>query len=326
MNTPVAFLVFNRPDTTRRVFDAIAATRPTTLLVVADGPRADRAGEAERCRAVRAIIDRVDWPCEVLRNYSDTNLGCRNRVSSGIDWVFSQVEEAIILEDDCLPCPDFFPFCTELLDRYRTDTRVMHISGSNVQTDRQFTNDSYYFSRYPVIWGWATWRRAWRHYDVDIASWPQLRDTPLFDGLFVDPVERCYFLENYERFHSSAVDTWDVQWTYACWCQSGLAINPEVNLISNIGFGSGATHTHDAASPLAGMATGSIGALRHPALMMRQSAADLRYFYARIGGREFREMQHPWRRARMAFGAWRRRAGRHLRGWIQPLFPGTGGA
>src|SRR6185369_14461868 len=165
LTTPVAFIIFNRPDTTEKVFAEIARARPPKLLVIADGPRAGRAGEADRCAATRAIIDRVDWDCKVLTNYSDVNLGCKNRVASGIDWVFEQVPEAIILEDDCLPDPTFFRFCEELLIRYREDERISQICGANFQFGRKRSNDSYYFSRYNHIWGWASWRRAWQHYD-----------------------------------------------------------------------------------------------------------------------------------------------------------------
>src|SRR5512139_3287315 len=171
LKTPVAFIIFNRPDTAERVFAEIAKARPPKLLVVADGPRANRSGEAEKCAATRAIIDRVDWDCEVLTNFSDTNLGCKNRVSSGIDWVFEQVPEAIILEDDCLPHPTFFRFCEELLERYRDDERIGMISGDNFQLGQKRTDASYYFSRYNHIWGWASWRRAWRHYDREASAW-----------------------------------------------------------------------------------------------------------------------------------------------------------
>ena len=115
LNTPVAFLIFNRPHTTQRVFAEIAKARPPKLLVVADGPRNDRPGEAELCAQTRAIIDQVDWDCEVLTHYADKNMGCKKRIASGIDWVFTQVEEAIILEDDCLPEASFFQFCEENL-------------------------------------------------------------------------------------------------------------------------------------------------------------------------------------------------------------------
>jgi hypothetical protein len=160
VNTPIAFFIFNRPDTTARVFEAIRQAQPSKLLVVADGPRSTRPGEAEKCAATRAIIDQVDWECEVLTNYSDVNLGCRHRVSSGLDWVFEQVEEAIILEDDCLPHPTFFRFCEELLEWYRHDHRIVAISGDNFQNGHQSGEFSYYFSRYVHIWGWATWRRG----------------------------------------------------------------------------------------------------------------------------------------------------------------------
>lgn len=156
LKTPVAFLIFNRPDTTRRVFAEIAKARPPKLLVVADGPRADHPDDVEKCAAVRAIIDGIDWDCKVLTNYSDINLGCKRRVSSGLDWVFDTVEEAIILEDDCLPHPAFFRFCEEMLNKYRDDKRIAMISGDNFQFGRKRTEYSYYFSRYPHIWGWAS--------------------------------------------------------------------------------------------------------------------------------------------------------------------------
>ena len=162
LRTPVALLIFNRPDTTERVFNAVAKARPSKLLVVADGPRDSRPGEAARCEQTRAIIKRVDWDCEVITNFADRNMGCKLRVSSGIDWIFEQVEEAIILEDDCLPDPSFFRFCDEMLERYRDNERVGMVSGGNLQFGRHRGTGSYYFSKYTHIWGWASWRRAWK--------------------------------------------------------------------------------------------------------------------------------------------------------------------
>ncbi|MEW6491011.1 MAG: glycosyltransferase family 2 protein, partial [Cyanobacteriota bacterium] len=164
MKTPVVFIIFNRPDTTQKVFEAIRQAHPPLLFVIADGPRPNKPGEDQKCAATRAIIDQVDWDCEVLTNYSEINLGCERRVSSGLNWVFDTVEEAIILEDDCLPHPTFFSFCEELLDYYRNDQRVMVITGQNVQFGRKRTDYTYYFSRYNHCWGWASWRRAWRSY------------------------------------------------------------------------------------------------------------------------------------------------------------------
>jgi predicted O-linked N-acetylglucosamine transferase (SPINDLY family)/glycosyltransferase involved in cell wall biosynthesis/predicted O-methyltransferase YrrM len=242
VNTPIAFFIFNRPDTTARVFEAIRQAQPSKLLVVADGPRSTRTGEAEKCSATRAIIDQVDWKCEVLTNYSDVNLGCRYRVSSGLDWVFEKVEEAIILEDDCLPHPTFFRFCEELLEWYRHDHRIVAISGDNFQNGHQPVEFSYYFSRYVHIWGWATWRRVWKLYDLDMQQWPLEKNRNWLNDILDSPQAIQYwstiFQHAYEGFN-----TWDFSLVFACWLNRGLTILPTVNLVSNIGFGEDATHT-----------------------------------------------------------------------------------
>lgn len=243
LNTPVAFIIFNRPDTTKRVFAEIAKAKPPKLLIVADGPRLDRPGEMEKCVATRAIIDGVDWDCEVLTNYSEINLGCKNRVASGLDWVFEQVPEAIILEDDCLPDPTFFRFCEELLGHYRDDERISMISGTNLQFGQIRGNSSYYFSRYHLIWGWASWRRAWKHYDRDAEIWPEIRDNSWLNVMVKDKTERKNWMNMFEEVYKRKVDTWDYQWTLAAWSQGMVAIIPSLNLISNIGFGLEATHT-----------------------------------------------------------------------------------
>lgn len=241
--TPVAFLIFNRPETTARVFAEIAKARPPKLLVVADGPRSDRPGEAERCSTARAIVKQVNWDCEVLTNYSDINLGCKRRVSSGLDWVFDTVEEAIVLEDDCLPHVSFFRYCEELLRHYRDDTRIMAISGDNFQFGERRTGYSYHFSRYSHVWGWASWRRAWKHYDVDIKLWPEIRDGGWLESLLGDSQKMAYWTQIFNFVHEGKIDTWDYQWMFALWMQHALAVLPSVNLISNIGFGGDATHT-----------------------------------------------------------------------------------
>ena len=244
LTTPVAFIIFNRPDTTERVFAEIARARPPKLLVVGDGPRANRPGEAEKVAACRAIIDRVDWPCEVLTNYSETNLGCKARVSSGLDWVFEQVPEAIILEDDCLPHPTFFRFCQELLGRYRDDERVGMISGDNFQFGYAINDDSYYFSNINHIWGWASWRNRWQgDYDVNLKLWPKIRDEKRFRDWFVSKSEQDNFAEILENVYQGKIDTWDYQWQFASRINGRMAVMPNVNLISNIGFGVEATHT-----------------------------------------------------------------------------------
>lgn len=275
LRTPVAFIIFNRPDTTERVFREIARARPSKLLVIGDGPRPDRPGEAERVAVTRAIIERVDWDCEVLTNFSEVNLGCKRRVSSGIDWVFEQVEEAIILEDDCLPEPSFFRFCDEMLERYRDDERVALISGDNFQFGRKCGEASYYFSRYVHIWGWASWRRAWRHYDREARVWPAFRDG---DGLLrvlgKRPHEIRYWSNIMDVIHAGKIDTWDYQWVLTVWARGMVSVLPQKNLISNIGFGVDATHTHGT-SVFANMVTEPMSfPLRHPHSIEPNRAAD----------------------------------------------------
>ena len=278
MDTPVAFLIFNRPDSTRKVFEAIRRAKPKQLLVVADGARDDRPGETELCLATRAIIKDVDWDCQVFKNYSEVNLGCGPRQATGISWVFDQVEEAIILEDDCLPHPSFFPYCETLLDTYRDDERVMHIAGTNFQFGRQKWPHSYYFSRYAHCWGWASWRRAWQHFDFSMKHWPILRSQDWLTHCLDSHRTAAFWDRAFDGvYRQDKVHIWSYQWMFACWSQHGLSILPSVNLISNIGFHPGATHTNTTAdrSPFANMRIEEIPLpLRHPPYMMRDAAAD----------------------------------------------------
>lgn len=275
LTTPVAFIIFNRPDTTERVFAEIAKARPPKLLVVGDGPRVLRSEEGARVAAARAVIEKVDWPCEVLTNFSDVNLGCKRRVSSGIDWVFNQVDEVIILEDDCLPHPTFFRFCQEMLERYRHDQRIGMISGDNFQFGRTYGNDSYYFSKYVHVWGWASWRDRWlTSYDVNITRWPQVRDQMRLGDLVLDADEVPYWSAIFERVYQGCIDTWDYQWTFANWVESRLSILPSVNLISNIGFNADATHTTGFTSLAELPATEIQFPLIHPFVRSRNVMAD----------------------------------------------------
>lgn len=275
MRTPVAFIIFNRPDVTARVFAEIARARPPKLLVVADGPRADRPGEAELCRATRAVVERIDWDCEVLTNFSDANLGCRRRVAGGLTWVFEQVEEAIILEDDCLPDPTFFPFCEELLERYRTDERVAMICGSNFLHGRKPTPHSYFFSRFGHIWGWASWRRAWAHYDADIKLWSDLRETTWLSEMLGDELAARYWRDRFDSVRAGEIDTWDYQWFFTWWSQNCLAVVPDVNLITNIGFGEAATHTKTAVAAMSELPRDAMEfPLKHPAYMRMNREID----------------------------------------------------
>ena len=274
LKTPVVFIIFNRPDTTKRVFTEIAQAKPPKLLVIADGPRADHPEDVGKCAAVRAIINGVDWDCDVLKNYSDVNLGCKRRVSSGLDWVFDTIEDAIILEDDCLPHSTFFRFCEEMLERYKDDERIAMISGNNFQFGRKRTDYSYYFSRYTHIWGWASWRRAWDNYDVDMKIWPEIRDGGWLRDLLGDKKSVRYWKKMFENVYQGKIDTWDYQWIFSCWVQGALTILPNVNMVSNIGFGPEAVHTTKR-NKFAEMKTEYMDfPISHPPYILSDSLAD----------------------------------------------------
>lgn len=273
--SPILFLVFNRPEQTARVFDEIRRARPARLYVAADGPRADR-DEADACAAVRQIATAVDWPCTVQRLFRDANLGCKHAVADAIDWFFEQEEAGIILEDDCLPDPSFFDFCDSLLGLYRDDMRVMSICGSNSLPPETLPSTDYFFSRHCRVWGWATWRRAWALYDRDMAAWPECRRERLLRGVAAGDYQfEAYWTEVLDRTHAGEVDTWDYQWMFSCWANSGLAIRPVVNLVSNLGFGPDATHTFDPDSAEGNRPTQSVALpLRHPPRVARDVIAD----------------------------------------------------
>ncbi|MFA6601254.1 MAG: glycosyltransferase family 2 protein [Candidatus Paceibacterota bacterium] len=229
----VAFIIFNRPDYTQKVFDQIRTARPKKLFVIADGPR--NPAEALLCKETRAIIDGVDWDCQVQKNYSVINLGLKKRISSGLDWFFENVKEGIILEDDCLPHPSFFRFAAEMLEKYQHDERIMMISGDNFLPDLQI-EDGYLFSRFFSIWGWATWRRAWKKYDVHMESWANPENKELIKKTFSQKYMAEIMIRDFDRAYLGQASTWDIQWAYACLMSGGYCIVPKVNLVSNIGL------------------------------------------------------------------------------------------
>lgn len=244
MQTPVLFLIFNRPLTTARVFDTIRQARPSRLYVAADGPRKNMRDEQDHCNASRQIATSIDWPCEIKTLFRESNLGCKVAVSSGIDWFFQHEEEGIILEDDILPQNTFFPLCNELLEKYRNSEEIAMISGCNLIANYLTENKSYFFSRSIHIWGWATWKRAWKHYDVTMKDWPNWEKNDGFKkmGNTSYPFRRHWKKAFHETYHG-AIDTWDYQWVFTCWKCNFLSIIPNINQTLNIGFGSDASHT-----------------------------------------------------------------------------------
>lgn len=301
--SPVALFIFNRPALTARVYERIRAARPKRLLVVADGPRATRREDVQLCEATRKIVASPDWPCKLITNFADENLGCRRRLSSGLDWVFQQCPEAIILEDDCVPCSSFFSFCSAMLSRYRDDSRIMHIGGDNWQGGVHRGTGSYFFSRYTHIWGWASWRRAWRYYDVSIPSWSAARKGKWLDSILEDPLEIEYWTGIFDRVHRGEIDTWDYQWLYACWTQNGLSILPNENLVTNIGAGPDALNFKEGHSTI-GIPTRELKEFTDPAAVIREKEADRFDFEQHIAGRRMRTERVWFRRLkkRLAVG------------------------
>jgi len=291
--TPIALFVFNRPHLTTQVYERVRAARPSRLLVVADAPRANRPDDVQLCDATRKIVTSPDWPCELLTNFAEENLGARRRISSGLDWVFDLCPEAIILEDDCVPCPSFFSFCSNMLSCYREDTRIMHITGNNFQGGRRRGNGSYFFSRYAHTWGWASWRRAWRYFDVNMKAWPIARQERWLASVMDDPVEIKYWTGILEQAYRGLIEVWDYQWMFTCWSQSGLSIQPNENLVTNIGVGPDALHFKQGHSTI-GIPTRELGKCVHPSVMMADREADRFTFRKHILRKQswFREMRN----------------------------------
>ena len=273
-DTPILFIIFNRLDTTRRVFDEIKKMRPKKLFISADGPRKNKLGEFEQCENVRKICNEIDWDCEVKTSFQSKNMGCDAHVVHAINWFFSIVNEGIILEDDCLPSKDFFFFCNELLDYYRDDNRIMHISGNNFQFGIVRGGGDYYFSSYSHTWGWATWARAWKFFDENMTSFPDFKKNSSIKKNFFNKNSQKFWLNFFNKLYIKKYSFWDSKWMYAVCKEKGFSILPNKNLVSNIGFGKEATHTNKE-TMIANMETEELSFnIRHPNVLSIDVEAD----------------------------------------------------
>lgn len=234
--TPILFLIFNRPDTTQKVFESIKKQKPKYLYIAADGPRSNNNEDRQNCEIVRDIVKQIDWECELKTLFQTKNLGCGKAVSSAITWFFENVEQGIILEDDCLPHIDFFYYCEELLNKYKDDTDILSISGSNFLKGIKRGQTSYYFSSHFHVWGWASWRRAWNKYDYEALYMTEEMLNTKLDKRFITTGEKKLFKSLFRDMKAHKVDSWDYQWLFAHLFQEGLTVIPNVNLITNIGF------------------------------------------------------------------------------------------
>ncbi|CAL65531.1 hypothetical protein [Christiangramia forsetii] len=281
--TPILFIVFNRPDVTVRVFKEIKKQKPKFLFIAADGPRVGFEDDIDKCRKVREIVlNSVDWDCEIKTLFRNKNLGCGKAVSGAIDWFFENVEMGIILEDDCLPNHSFFGFCKILLERYKHEDQVYAISGNNFQDGIQRGEASYYFSNYGFIWGWATWRRAWNRYDYKLKDLDKFKKQKLIKRIDKRRNFQSYWYQIFDEVYQNKIDTWDYQWLFAIWYNKGMVALPNVNLVSNIGFGEEATHTIDY-TPLSKVPTKNVGLIRHPKNIEVNKKAD-KYLTEKVYG------------------------------------------
>lgn len=283
-STPILFLIFNRPQHTRKVFGQIRKARPARLYVCADGPRPNVAEDAENCRLARKVIEGVDWDCSVKTLFRDTNAGCRQAVKSGIDWFFQHEDAGIILEDDCLPDLSFFPFCAEMLKKYADDERIMHISGFNpAEQACRGAEASYVWSKFSFVWGWATWRRAWKRYDDSFWNWERhwcKSNSPLAN-LVGDKTACRYMLDKFRRTRDGEIDTWDYAWFYSVVVNGGWCINAASSLVANIGFDETATHTnHFSFKQQTANANCMNFPLRHPKRISRDERIETAFFLA----------------------------------------------
>ncbi len=242
--TAILFLVFNRPDTTQQVFNKIKEIKPKYLFVAADGPRPGKPGEDKKCLETRNIIKQIDWDCELKTLFREKNLGCGIAVSEGITWFFNNVEEGIILEDDCLPSQSFFQFCQIMLKYYRQDNRIWHIAGYNSQDGKTRGDADYFFSQETPIWGWATWRRVWKHYKLNLDTLKDLEQSNLKSCIKKSFQHSITAMFDFRNVFDGKINTWDYQYAFYQLINNGLSVIPNINLIKNIGFNDSATHTH----------------------------------------------------------------------------------
>ena len=279
--TPILLIVFNRAETARQVFDEIRKVKPKHLFIAADGPRPDKKDDEKNCSDTRDIVKLVDWECEVKTLFQKDNLGCGVGPATAINWFFDHFDEGIILEDDCLPAPGFFTFCQAMLERYRHDENIFHVSGNNFQLGRKRGNASYYFSKYTGTWGWATWKRAWKYYQFKIKNLDSFLSQKKLNKVVQSKNERAYWIKIFRSMEALDIDTWDYQWTFTVWDQEALAIFPNTNLVKNIGFMENATHTFDPESLLANIKLGSMDEIIHPTEIVRDKKADS-FFYSKV--------------------------------------------
>ncbi|MDO9551485.1 nucleotide-diphospho-sugar transferase [Rhodonellum sp.] len=281
-DTPVLLIIFNRPDHTQKVFDALKLIQPSNLYIAADGPRESNPLDLDRCKQTREIIKQIDWSCQLKTLFRDENLGCGKGPSDSISWLFSHEEYGIILEDDCVPDRSFFFFCDELLKKYKDDSRIMHIAGTNHNPTFVRDHDySYFFSQIGHMWGWATWGRAWKLFDYEMKRFNEVGVKNYFNDLYPNYLIRKYMIRKFSETYTGKIKgVWDYQWEFTRLINSGLTIMPKNNLVSNIGFGADATHTFSDNNNFSETRVQKLNfPLNHPPFIIKDRESERKHFY-----------------------------------------------
>jgi hypothetical protein len=294
--SPVLLVIFNRPGVTGAVFEAIRSAATPRLYIAADGPREGHLNDISLCAQTREILNKIDWDCRVETLLRDENLGCRDSVSEAVNWFFSNETEGIILEDDCLPANSFFRFCDEILEKYRNDGRVRHITGCNLQFGKKWGDASYYLSNRVHVWGWASWRRAWKDYDITLAGYDTRTVYKKMLDIYGDALVAETWTAIFNDQKAGKINSWAYSLDFANFLNDGLVVIPNQNLISNIGFGVSATNTLAAENSYANIPLVEMERVTHPSVIIPQKEADLSIINRDFDIPNRRKKQSAWHR------------------------------
>ena len=274
VKSPILFLIFNRPKESQILFNVISQAKPKKLYVAADGPRNNGKDEL-LCKETKDILNQINWDCELVTLFREENLGCGKAVSSAITWFFENEEEGIILEDDCLPSPDFFRFCDVMLEKYRIDNRIGHICGCNFQDGIKRGEGDYYYSKLTHVWGWASWRRVWEKYDFEMIGLEEVNENDVISALTDNEVNKKSIYKAFFSTKEGEINTWDYQYFFSNLVNGRFSIIPNYNMISNIGFNADGTHTFNTNSPMSNVLFNELPLeIKHPTFMFQNRLAD----------------------------------------------------
>ena len=283
LDLPILLIAFNRPSLTKKVFEKIKQVKPEKLYIAIDGARKNNINDIKKINEINKLFKNISWKCKVFFLKRKNNLGCKLGVSQAINWFFKNETKGIILEDDCLPSKDFFYFCKEMLVKYKNNKNIFMITGDNFQDGKIRGDGSYYFSKLTHVWGWATWRRAWKHYDVKMKFWPKFKNSNKLKNIFRTRNTYYHFKSIFNSVYNNNIDTWDYQWTASMWYNNGFSISPNYNLVKNIGFGPDATHTKISDKRSKNQKLKKIFPLKHPSSIIINQDAD-EYTYLNLQG------------------------------------------